>query len=339
MDIKKLLHSIGRKITGHGQEQKAEASPDSVSVIGYKMTDAEGHVFYTKDEKYRLAVGKTITEEQFDGLKECGKGIHFGRTLSDAMYHGIAAAEGFDPGYSLVQKGIKVFKVKGTDVIPLDRSDKLKAREITVLEEVRLDDHLPELLGPGGARVLEFLGACAAFPPGMMALLKEVRNQWVQAGRLMNPKNPDRLRVGDQVRLSALLDHKGMQKMNTFFAANREVVVARIKPQPDHVLVEVRGETGQTYTLGLGWLEKVGSGPGSTDRSGDPFGEMSYRTVRFVPISSSLAAAGTQAGDTAAVPVTPSSPSVTATSTTVLTADVPAPPKDDPTKTGVAASG
>lgn len=250
------------------------------NVIGYKVTDKNGHPFYIKDEKYKLEIGKTIEEKDFDPKEKLKKGIFLCPTVATVLANGIDAAN-LDPRYKargtwanipkLVKDGIKIFKVEALDPVYIT-SDIIKTPKITVLEEVPVEQYweevvnsgvklsINELLHTGMGLALAFLGATVPGP--IVKALEKTHNLFVQKPLLLNPNNPNRIKVGDKVKFEVLGIEEGMlppeKKLIEFFIKyNKESNLTVTAIDSDVWIVSLKGETGETISSEITWLCKV----------------------------------------------------------------------------------
>lgn len=122
---------------------KKEPQEEWVRVKGYKGMHQDMKAHY--DFQYEL--GKTYTVEDPDSVAICEYGYHFSLNLKDVFrYYDLANNNRFFKVEALVRK--KDYDEYGktyTTTIFSDRVDKLVAKEITILEEVSVEEMFEEI--------------------------------------------------------------------------------------------------------------------------------------------------------------------------------------------------
>jgi MbtH protein len=119
------------------------------NVAGYKATDKDGLPFFSKDRAWLHSEAKILQQDGFDAQPYPGAGLHFSRTLEDAVGNGVAAAVWDDRYFpelkdewfsspALHRDGIRVFKVLAPEAAVISDSV-LKAPCLEIQKEISLE--------------------------------------------------------------------------------------------------------------------------------------------------------------------------------------------------------
>lgn len=123
------------------------------------------------------------------------------------------------------------------------------------MREVPLEECVREALKQNQTDTLSLLAASPCLPPGCMELLKKVRCYFVQGALLMNPQNPDHLKVGDKVKLSRFCSDITSPYESKFFNCNHKAVVKEIDSRRGNITV--KGNSGEEAKINVDQLEKI----------------------------------------------------------------------------------
>ncbi|MEW6282729.1 MAG: hypothetical protein AB1758_29230, partial [Candidatus Eremiobacterota bacterium] len=213
---------------------------DSISRKYYKMTDAEGLPFYRKSPQFKLEAGVSIEEPGYDGLKECGHGLHFSQSLNGVLADGLSAADAYHPGglEKLKRQGFKIFEVEPDyDRMVTLPSGKLKTSRLTAVREVPFSEVLARVGHDVSLGTLVPLGS--ALPVGFLPVLESMRRQRdlspyhkTLANALLqaNPGYDARVQEGSTVVLDPAGDTADMARSDFFrrFGGTSEFRVIRV---------------------------------------------------------------------------------------------------------------
>lgn len=232
----------------------------------YKLTDAYGDAFFTKNVEHRLEKGKLIQAKDVNREAECGNGIHFSNTPEGAISHGIEAAEWYSPEI-FQEKGLKLWKIKANDAVKIsgsvhDDQNKYKAAEIEVIEEIPLTEELLSRIfnNPDryGGCVRCFLAAMPGLPPGLMNVISASSDMFIQEGLLMNPAYPVKIREGDEVELRPDYFYGVFNKNKEFTRGRLYKVksIVEVKERGINCIATIIDNKGKEHPIGIGWLMK-----------------------------------------------------------------------------------